>query len=377
MQVFVREPRLDMVGLLLHPGPGVEREVVKMTEASISEVARERFRAVPGYLNTAAVGLPTREAMEALRRRLVEWEEGRCDPPSFDPDVARCRDAYARIAGTEPPLVGIVSQASVVSGMVAASMAHGSVVLCAGEEFTSVTFPFLEDPRLTVRVVPLAELLDSIAFDVDLVAVSAVQSSDGRAIDLDRLVDLAHRFEAKTYVDATQAAGWLPLGSDRFDVTVCHGYKWLCAPRGAGFLTVSGHAMDWLRPIDAGWYAGEEPWQSIYGPPLRLAADARRFDVSPAWFSYSAAVPGLEFLADLGPEAIGEHSVGLANEFRRLVGLEPSNSAIVSVDTSAGPALAEAGIIVSARAGKARFSFYVYNTEADVEHAASIVTAAG
>lgn len=345
--------------------------------ADISEVAGERFRAVPGYLNTAAVGLPTREAMEVFRRRLDEWEEGRCDPPSFDPDVTRCRDAYARIAGTHPSRVGIVAQASVVSGMVATSMAEGSVVLCAEEEFTSVTFPFLADPRLTVRVVPLAELLDSMAIDVDLVAVSAVQSSDGRVIDLDRLVDLADRFDVRTYVDATQAAGWLPLGSGRFDVTVCHGYKWLCAPRGAGFLTVARHAMDWLRPIDAGWYAGEDPWQSVYGPPLRLAPDARRFDVSPAWFSYAAAVPGLELLADIGPEAIGEYSVGLANEFRRLIGLAPSNSAIVSVETPAGPALADAGVTLSARAGKARFSFYLYNTLADVEQAASIVTAAG
>ena len=33
----------------------------------------------------------------------------------------------------------------------------------------------------------------------------------------------------------------------------------------------------------AGWYAGQHPWESIYGTPLRLAEDARRFDVSPAW----------------------------------------------------------------------------------------------
>ena len=81
-----------------------------------------------------------------------------------------------------------------------------------------------------------------------------------------------------------------------------------------------------VHPRDAGWYAGDDPWKSIYGSPLRLAPDARRFDVSPPWFSFAAAAPTLEMFAELGVATIGHHSVGLANEFRERVGLEPSNS---------------------------------------------------
>ncbi len=236
-------------------------------------------------------------------------------------------------------------------------------------------FPFLADPDITVRLVPLDALIDSISDDVDLVAVSAAQSSNGTLLDLGALADAADRAGARTFLDATQSAPWAEFDADRFDVTVCHGYKWLCSPRGAAFMTVSASADEWLHPLNAGWYAGDHPWASIYGSPLRLAPDARRFDVSPPWFSFAAAAPTLEMLVELGVATIGRHSVGLANEFRERVGLEPSNSAIVSVPSDATDALRSAGIAHAPRDGRLRFSFYVYNTRDDVEAAASIVNA--
>ena len=343
---------------------------------SVEKVAARAFDPVPRYLNTAAVGLPPRAVTRALRDRIAEWEAGGCDPPSFDADVARARSAYARIAGVDSSSVAISGPASVTAGMVAASLPDGAVVLCAEEDFTSVLFPFLADSRLRVRFVPLDRLLDSIDGTVDLVAASVVQSADGRVLDLDRLAEAATATGTRSFLDATQAAGWVPLDAGRFDVTVCHAYKWLCAPRGAGFTTVSGRAHDWLRPIGAGWYAGEDPWASIYGPPLRLAADARRYDLSPDWFSFVGAAESLELLAALGPAAIGPYSVGIANRFRQLVGLDPSNSAIVSVATNAADELRRAGFVASGRAGKVRLSFYLYNTLEDAEASAAVVNGA-
>lgn len=341
----------------------------------MGEWAAERFEVVPGYLNTATLGLPTRASLEVMQRCLADWQAGVLHAPSFDADVDRCRVAYAALAGTSPSRVAIASQASVVAGMVAGSTPAGSTVLCAEGDFTSVLFPFLADPEITVRFVALDSLIDSISDDIDLVAVSAAQSSDGTLLDLGALADAADRAGTRTFVDATQAAGWAELDAGRFDVTVCHGYKWLCSPRGAAFMTVGASADEWLRPLDAGWYAGDDPWASIYGAPLRLASDARRFDVSPPWFSFAAAVPTLEMFAELGVATIGRHSVGLANEFRERVGLEPSNSAIVSVPSEATDDLRAAGVAHAPRDGRLRFSFYVYNTLDDVESAAKIVNA--
>jgi len=335
----------------------------------INESVQQQFAGRSGYLNTATVGLPPRATMEAVSQALGHWEQGRCDPVEFDADVERARRAYARIAGTEESAVAILSQVSVASGMVAASLPDGARVLCPEEDFSSLLFPFLADSRLKVQTVPLARLLDAIGSDTDLVAVSAAQSADGRVIDLDALAEVAVATGTRTYVDVSQAAGWLPLDAGRFDVTACGAYKWLCSPRGSGFITV-GPKADWLTPRYPGWYSGDDPWVSLYGPPLRMADDARRFNVSPAWFDFTGAAPAVELIADTGVEAINKHSVGLANDFRRRAGLAPSDSAIVSLDTPHGAALAEVGVAAVVRAGKVRLSFYLYSTSDDVNRAA-------
>jgi selenocysteine lyase/cysteine desulfurase len=341
-------------------------------EEPIDDRIRRAFSGGRGYLNTASVGLPPRVALRALAEHLEIWERGGALLPAFDPDVDRARAAYARLVNVDLGWVAIVSQVSVASGLVAGSLPDGARVLAAREDFTSLLFPFLADRRLDVRLVPLEELIDHIDHRVDLVAVSAVQSADGRVIDADRLAEAARSARARTYVDVTQAAGWLPLALDRFDVTACAAYKWLCCPRGAGFITTNPDD-DWLTPRYPGWYSGDDPWQTLYGPPLRLAADARRFNVSPPWQAMAAAAPTLEFLADLDRRRVRDHSVGLANRLRESLGMPPSNSAMVSLDTPHAEALPEAGVMASVRAGRARLSFYLYNSAEDADRAAEIL----
>ncbi len=54
----------------------------------------------------------------------------------------------------------------------------------------------------------------------------------------------------------------------------------------------------------AGWYAGEDVHASYFGPPLRLAADARRLDTSPAWHCWVGAAPALALIEEIGVAAI-------------------------------------------------------------------------
>ena len=133
-------------------------------------------------------------------------------------------------------------------------------------------------------------------------------------------------------------------------------------------MTVSERLLDRVVPHSAGWYAGEDPHASYFGPPLRLAASARRLDVSPAWFCWVGTAPVLELIEQLGVEAIHAHDLALANRFRAGLDLEPSDSAIVSVDIpDALVRLERAGIVAALRGGRLRTSWHVYNTEADVD----------
>ena len=163
-------------------------------------------------------------------------------------------------------------------------------------EFTSLLFPFLvqEHRGVTVRLVPAAELVAEIGPDVDVVAFSAVQMASGEVADLDGVAAAAAEHGALTVVDATQAVGWLPFAGTRFDVVVAHAYKWMMSPRGTAFMAIRPERMDAVVPHAAGWYAGEDPLQTFFGGPLRLAASARRLDTSPAWFMWVATAASLD-----------------------------------------------------------------------------------
>ncbi len=348
-----------------------------MTTLPSIESVRDEFDADVVYLATATAGLPLRRTLRAVEAAMDDWRAGTQDAVAYDLPVEAARAAYARLVGVPVTQVAVGSQVSVFAGLVAASVPSGCEVLTAEGDFTSVLFPFLAQQARGVRVreVPLHQLAESVTPETALVAVSAVQSSDGRVADLDALIAACDSTGARVLLDTTQAAGWLPVDASRVAFTVCGGYKWLLAPRGTAYLTVQPDVMDDVLPHTAGWYAGEHPWTSIYGSPLRLASDARRFDVSPVWHAWVGAAPAVELLEQLGSPALHRHGVGLAN--RLLTGLElpASDSAIVSlpVHDAAAEALRKAGVVASVRAGRLRLAFHVSTSEDDVDLALEVL----
>ena len=143
------------------------------------------------------------------------------------------------------------------AGLIAANLPGGSEVLTAIGDFTSILFPFYAQAGRGIRVreVPLERMADCMTSRTTLVAVSAVQSADGRVADLDALHAASRATGARVLLDTTQAVGWLPVDASRFAYTACGGYKWLLSPRGTAYFTISPALIDDLTPHHAGWYA--------------------------------------------------------------------------------------------------------------------------
>jgi selenocysteine lyase/cysteine desulfurase len=335
-------------------------------------VLRDQWAPEVPYLNTASFGLPPRVAFDELQAALADWRAGRVSWEPWCESTERARAAFARLVSVHVEDVAIGATTSELVGLVAASLPDEASVLVPEGDFSSLVFPWTSQARRGIRAVeaPLASLADAVTPDIDVVAFSVVQSSNGVVADVDAVVAAAHDAGALTVADATQACGWLPLDASRFDMVACSGYKWLLSPRGVAFAYLGERLQRTTAPLHAGWYAGEDPFGSYYGLPPRLAETARRFDTSPAWFSWVGAAPALELLEEIGVERIHEHNVSLANRFRAGLGLEPSDSAIVSVEIEgAAERLAAARIQAATRAGGLRASFHVYNNEADVDAA--------
>jgi selenocysteine lyase/cysteine desulfurase len=331
------------------------------------------------YLNTASYGLPPAPAFTALQEALADWRDGRTSWEGWTESVARARESFARLLGARPEDIAAGATVSELVGLVAASLPDRAQVLVPEIEFTSNLFPWLaqEYRGVRVRTAPLEGLADAVDAETSLVAVSAVQSSNGDVADLASIREAARAHGSLVFVDATQACGWLPLRAADADFVVAHTYKWLMSPRGAALMAVRPERLRSVVPVHAGWWAAENPLGDYYGPPLRLPDSARRLDTSPAWFSWVGTAPALELVERIGVERIHDHDTELANRFRAGMGLEDGDSAIVSVDVDGAERLERAGIRAAMRAGGLRLSFHLYNTEEHVDAALAALGARG
>ncbi|CDR11856.1 aminotransferase class V-fold PLP-dependent enzyme [Streptomyces iranensis] len=340
----------------------------------MESLAGAEFAPHTTYLTTASSGLIPARSVAAVKAVLDGSAAGQPIVDVSFEAVEASRAAYARLVGVPARRVAAGSSVAGYAGMIATSLPPGAEVLVADGDFSSLVNPFAVRGDLKLRIVPLEEIAEAVRPGTALVAVSAVQSADGRIADLAAIREAARTHGARTLVDISQAAGWFPVNAAEADYTVCVAYKWLLCPRGAAFLTVPEDLGE-LTPVFAGWVAGEKPWDSCYGPVEELAHSARRFDESPSVYAYVAARHSLGLIEELGTEAIAAHDRALADRFRDGVvalGHQPvaaPGSAIVSVPGLGGAAsrLAEAEVHVSARAGNLRASFHLYNTVADVD----------
>ncbi|MET7771849.1 aminotransferase class V-fold PLP-dependent enzyme [Nocardia sp. NPDC005366] len=346
----------------------------------MNSLAPAEFAPETTYLNTASYGLPSARALAAVGEAETRWAAGRGGPSAADDSIEPVRAGFARLlAGATADDIGLGSTAAGLIGPVVTALPPGAEVLLAEGEFSSVSMPFLHRGDLAVRVVPLDQLAAQVRPETALVAVSVVQSADGSVTDLARLRAATSAHDTRLLVDATQAAGWLPLTFADADYWVCATYKWMIGARSVAFFAAGPEAAASLRPVSPGWYAASDRWAQLY-QPVALADSARRFDSSPDWLGVIAAGAGLRLLEEITVETINAHNLALADRFRtgladRGYAPVPGQSAIVSVPGAEETArrLEHSDVIISARGGGLRFAFHLYNSTRDVDRALEVL----
>ena len=245
-------------------------------------------------------------------------------------------------------------------------------------EFTSNLFPWLvhADRGVTVRTVAARRAAGALADGADVVAFSLVQSSDGTIAPYEEIVQAARAVGA---TGRGRRHPGLRLAAVRRDARRRGGRRRVQVADGP-----ARHRVRLSRAV------GARPDPAAHGRLVRgggraLARttarrcgwprSARRFDLSPAWFSWVGAAPALELIEAIGIPAIHDHNVGLANRFLAGLGQPPGDRAIVTVEVpDAAERLARAGVRAAERAGRVRASFHVYTTERDVDLALDALT---
>lgn len=331
------------------------------------------------YLDTATYGIPASGVVETVFKEMTRWREGSADwREDWEPEAEAARSLFAGMLRVPAHSIALVPAVSVATGIVATAVPSGAEVLVAEEDFVSLLYPFVEaerSGRLRVRAVPLVQLAEAVDSATAMVAVSHVQSADGTVADVSSLREATRRVGASLYLDATHSVGVLPVDSPAWqaDYLSCAAYKWLCCPRGVGFLFVE--PSRWSHPFSlaASWRGEAQPHAPHYGPVSKLTEDARRFDVSVGWHAWVGARQALEAVASVGDERRYAIALALGRRLADQFDLPAPEAGIVSVPIrsaeEAQGALERHGVRATVRRDTVRFSPHFYNSEADVDAA--------
>jgi isopenicillin-N epimerase len=234
-----------------------------------------------------------RELRDALERDPVEFLGRRL--PELLAGVRGELSAYLGVA--EPDRLVLVANATTALNSVATSLplAPGDEVVVTDKEYGAMELLWTEvarraDARLVVANIPLptidgTDLLDAVWSAVTartrVLFFSHVTSETALVLPAKELCRRARAAGITSVVDGAHGPGHLPLALDDLgaDCYAGNGHKWLCAPKGSGFLYVRDELQAELRPPVVTWgrddsYVERFGWSGTDDPTGMLSLGA-------------------------------------------------------------------------------------------------------
>jgi len=127
------------------------------------------------------------------------------------------------------------------------------------------------------------ELADAIGPRTKVVSVSHITSPTALVLPVEEICAAARSAGVLSIVDGAHAPGQLPLDLEQLGADIYAGncHKWLCAPKGAGFLWTRPQHQHWIEPLVVSWGYGAEAsfaerhgWQGTRDPAAVLTVPA-------------------------------------------------------------------------------------------------------
>jgi isopenicillin-N epimerase len=244
------------------------------------------------YLNHGAYGACPRPVFEVYQRWQRELEREPVDlfERRLHAELERVRAALGAYVSASPRDLALVLNATTGLNAVLRSLrlGPGDEILTTGHEYgaTELLLRFVAD-RTGARVVRAEEvdadgIWASASERTRVLVASHVTSPTALLLPVEELCRRARDAGVLSVIDGAHAPGQVPLGLDAlgadFYAGNCH--KWLCAPKGAGFVHARAERQKLLDPLVVGWgqreteFALRHDWQSTRDPAAYLTVPA-------------------------------------------------------------------------------------------------------
>ena len=356
------------------------------------------------YLNAATFGPVPKRALFAAQKQLERRNREPClDFLGWYDEADRVRANAALLIGAQRDDIGFIPNAGaglswVLNGI---DWRPGDQIVGLEDEFPNNLYaPMMLERRggrpsdVEFVAAPggdefsIDHLVSLINDRTRLVLLSLVNYSTGLKPPLAVITEAVRSKGGMVCVDATQGLGALEVNVDSLDLDLllCHCYKSMLSPAGAGILYASQHAREQLHPSVFSWRS-HKTWRDVdqlhHGAP-ELPDQTAAYEGGVLNFAGIAAMGAVfEWLLELGPSQVYarvEQIVGQSKDALRKAGGEliadqkpHFDSSIVTAQfpgvnaSELSKALLERKVAVAARKGRLRVSPHFYNNEHDIE----------
>lgn len=344
------------------------------------------------FLNHGSFGACPRAVFVEYQRLQLELERhpaGTLGPDHYPALTAGLRATLASYVGADPGDIALVPNATIGVNTI-----FRSLRLERGDEVVTTSHGYGGNLVLLEYVCERAgarcvvvdtrpgdaadDILGAVTSRTRALLVDHISSATALRFPVEEICSRARAAGVLTVVDGAHAPGQIALDVTAVDADFYVGnlHKWLCAPKGAGFLHARPDAQPLLEPLAVSWDWGEETWADRHrwsgtrDPSAHLAVPAAiDFQAEHTWDDVRARCHALAVRAEreliaLGAEPLAENG----DEFVQMVAvrLPPCDP-----DELARRLLDEHRIEVLAQMWRdspvLRVSFQGYNDERDLE----------
>lgn len=288
------------------------------------------------FLNHGSFGACPRIVLQkqAHLRSQIESEPLRFFMRDWEPLLDESRLQLASFVGADPEDIVFVPNATTGVNAVLRSLdIHaGDELLTTNHEYNAsrnaldyiaqrygakvvvvdVPFPIQEKEQV------IAAVMGGVSEKTRLVLIDHVTSQTGLIFPLKALIQQLHSQGIETLVDGAHAPGMIPLKLRELGATYYTGncHKWLCAPKGAGFLYIQRDQQAKIRPLTISHGANSS------------RTDKSRFQLEFDWMgtddptSYMCVPEAISFMGSLfkgGWDELIKHNHNLAVAARKLI----------------------------------------------------------
>jgi isopenicillin-N epimerase len=343
------------------------------------------------FLNHGSFGACPRAVFERyqewqleLERRPIEFLERRIDGLLGD-----ARAALGAYVNADPDDLVFVQNATTGVNLAAwgLDLQPGDEVLTTSLEYGALDLAWAHicrhAPARYVRVpvtTPLGDAVEEIWSGVTdrtrALFLSHITSNTAVQLPVEELCTRARERGIATIIDGAHVPGHIPLDLGALDVDYYAGncHKWLCAPKGAGFLYVRRELQDEIQPAIVGW--------GFEGEATFLSRHENQGTRDPA--AYLTVPDAIEWQRARDWDVVRQRCRDLAARTPERLGLEPLGRGLQMVTMRLPECMPEDlqerlyddyRIEIPVANGTIRASFQGYNEESDLDALASALEA--